>query len=147
MRLIDIAYGLFVMLTMLAVINPAGGQDEETLSTLAEVTDVIPESARLRMNPVPPSDESLEHGLFLFSGQCVMCHGASGDGSGDLALRLSIKMPDFTHVKKSSERTDGELFYILTEGHGKMRGDGERFPEEWRWDVINAIREMAGTQR
>ena len=69
-----------------------------------------------------------------------MCHGARGAGDGTLANSLRITIPDFqTH----SKRTDGELFYILTEGHGRMPAEGERLSPEWRWDMINFVRSLS----
>jgi hypothetical protein len=52
-------------------------------------------------------------------------------------------MPDFTDPQKLRGRTDGELFYIITHGHGAMPADGERMAESMRWDMVNAMRSMA----
>jgi len=144
MRQIDIAYGLMVFFTLLAVIAPAEAPEDSSLMDLGEVATLIPEEAKNRVNPVPVSQNSLDHGRYLFSGQCAMCHGAKGDGTGGLARQLEMTMPDFTDPDHLSQRTDGELFYIITEGHGRMPADGERVLEEWRWDLVNAIREIAG---
>ncbi len=101
---------------------------------------VIPDKARKQRNPFEPTPESLARGKRLFSSQCTMCHGSTGAGDGDLAQRFEIPLPDFS---KRSNRTDGELFYILTNGHGKMPAEGERLPAEWRWDMINFVRVLA----
>jgi mono/diheme cytochrome c family protein len=147
MRPIDLAYGLMVFFTMLAVVAPVDGPADDTLMNLGEVVAAIPEEAKVRVNPVPASQNSLDHGRYLFSGHCAMCHGPKGDGNGGLARRLEMTMPDFLDPQQLKQRTDGELFYIITKGHGRMPADGERVLEEWRWDLVNAMREMAGNQK
>jgi mono/diheme cytochrome c family protein len=103
---------------------------------------VIPAEARARPNPVPASVESIEQGRLLFASQCAMCHGHDGAGTGDLATRLGVVMPDFTDPKAFAKRTDGELFYILSHGHGQMPAEG-RLSEAQRWDLINACRALS----
>ena len=52
-------------------------------------------------------------------------------------------MPDFTAPDDTSTRTDGELFHILTNGHGRMQGEGDRLTDRTKWDLINYIRQLA----
>ena len=106
----------------------------------------IPDSAKNLRNPVPRSDDSIANGKLLFSSQCTMCHGAAGDGSGDLVERLGLVMPDFTDPRSASARTDGELFYILKNGHGRMPGQDDRMRESTLWDIVNYIRTLPKTE-
>jgi mono/diheme cytochrome c family protein len=141
---------LSVLLATLVLSGVAAG---ETASDQAsgeqrsqEVPLVIPQEARLRKNPVPASSQAVENGRVLFSSQCVMCHGVRGDGKGDLAGRLTLAMPDFTDPSRQQARTDGDLFYILTQGHGAMPGQRERLPEMWKWELIHYIRSLAAAR-
>jgi len=108
----------------------------------AEVPLVIPAAAKQRTNPVPPTEENLERGVGFYASQCAMCHGARGKGDGDLAVARAIRMPDLTDPAEQNKRTDGELFYILTEGHGRMPAEGDRLPEDYRWSMILAVRAL-----
>ena len=72
-----------------------------------------------------------------------MCHGSRGDGKGELVGRLKLEVPDFTDPETRKKRTDGELFFILTDGHGEMPGEGARLTPEWRWDLVNYIRTLS----
>lgn len=121
--------------------EPATSGEEET-----EVPLVIPEEERARKNPIPASLESVALGGRLFSSQCVMCHGKEGNGKGDLAEEMELRVPDFTDPALQKKRTDGELFYILSEGHGDMPKQGERMRAEQRWHMINYIRTLASTE-
>ena len=114
-------------------------QDKE--APPSRIPPVVPEDARNRENPIPADERSVEYGGMLYSSQCVMCHGKSGAGDGDLVGRLSLQMPDFTDAASIAKRTDGELFYILTEGHGSMP-DKSRFDERTRWDLVNYVRTL-----
>ena len=91
---------------------------------------------------VAPGRESIQRGRNLFSSQCVWCHGPKGDGKGELALADNLPTPDFTAAQQK-KCTDGELFYILTHGHGSMPGQGSRLREKQKWDLINFIRSLA----
>jgi len=132
----------------LAVISVATtapwAQTGKTTEATEEPTDTaaIPETARNRPNPRPATPESVAAGGRTFSSQCTMCHGASGDGSGDLVARLKLEMPDFTDRSQRKARTDGELFYILTHGNGRMRGEGNRLSDDVKWDIVNYVRSL-----
>lgn len=104
---------------------------------------IIPDEEKNRKNPIEATAESLEIGRKLFSSQCVMCHGEKGDGQGDLAQEMKLSVPDFTDPAVQKKRTDGELHFILAQGHGRMPGQGKRLREEQRWHLVNAIRKLA----
>lgn len=103
----------------------------------------IPASERARANPAKPEPRTLSEGQSLFTSQCAMCHGLRGNGKGDLVPRLGLKVPDFTDPKYRAKRTDGELYYIITQGHGQMPGEGDRLQAMRKWYLINYIRTMA----
>jgi mono/diheme cytochrome c family protein len=133
-----------------AMLGPGPAQETkpQTAPAAAETPKllVIPVAEKNRKNPVPSTPESIESGRNLFSSQCAMCHGIKGDGKGDLVERLKLKVPDFTDAEKQKRRTDGELFYILTQGHGEMPGETRLEPRE-KWDMINYIRSLARPEK
>ena len=123
--------------------EPATTAAEDPVKESSKVVLEIPEKDKNRKNPVESTPENTERGLELFSSQCAMCHGPRGAGDGDLVARLQLTMPDFTDPERQKKRTDGEMFYIITQGHGRMPAEGERLPKEWRWCMVHAIRSMA----
>jgi mono/diheme cytochrome c family protein len=135
----------FVLLVVVLFSTVLPGQittaeDTQADVEAAAVPSEIPKDAKQTKNPRPASPESLEHGQLIYGSQCARCHGKSGDGKGRLVDRLKLKVPDFGDPATQSARTDGELFYILTFGHGKMSGQGSRLDEETRWDLVNYVR-------
>jgi mono/diheme cytochrome c family protein len=106
---------------------------------------IPPEDAK-KPNPVKPDAASIADGKHLFSSQCVMCHGKDGDGKGDLAQDMQLKMPDYRDPAALKDRTDGELFYIITNGKGDMPSEGDRLAVNQRWNLINYIRSLASKE-
>lgn len=95
-------------------------------------------------NPVKPTPESIAQGKKIFGYDCASCHGATGDGKTDVAKDL--KVPDLTDPALLKDQTDGELFYILKNGHGNMPKEGDRVKPEQLWDLVNYVRSLAKKQ-
>ena len=135
--------GLLVL--ALAVSTVVIGAPPEQLDRARIPDDLdIPAKASARKNPQTPTPENLAEGKKYFTSQCAMCHGADGKGKGDLAISLEMRVPDFTDANRGSKRTDGDLFYVLTNGHGDMPGEGEdRLSEKVRWNMILFMRSLA----
>jgi mono/diheme cytochrome c family protein len=108
----------------------------------AKVPSKIPAEAKAMKNPQEATEQSIADGKQIYSSQCAMCHGATGDGQGDLATRFGYEIPDFSQSSVQQGRTDGEWFFILTNGHGKMSGEGKRLSETTRWNLVNYIRTL-----
>lgn len=104
----------------------------------------ISEEDKARKNPLPFTDASVERGRKLFATQCAMCHGATGDGKGELAKDMNVALPDFTKSATLQKRTDGELFKILSLGNEAMPPQDKRMSEIHRWQIINFLRAAGG---
>jgi len=104
----------------------------------------IPPEDAAKKNPVKPTPEGLAAAKKLFGYHCAMCHGTQGDGKGDLAADMKLQLKDWRDPKSLEKMTDGELFYIVTNGRGKMTGgEGDRTSEEVRWNLVNYVRSFA----
>ncbi|HKT89946.1 MAG TPA: cytochrome c, partial [Candidatus Sulfotelmatobacter sp.] len=53
---------------------------------------------------------------------------------------MKLTMVDFTNPDTLKSRTDGELFYIIKNGHNDMPAEGPRVKTEEVWDLVNYIR-------
>ncbi len=57
---------------------------------------------------------------------------------------MNLKLNDWRDASTIAKFTDGELFYIITNGRGKMvGGEGDRTKAEMRWNLVNYVREFA----
>ena len=96
-----------------------------------------------RKNPVKPTPENLAEAKKFFGYDCAMCHGASGDGKGDLAPSMGLKMIDWRDTSTVADMSDGEMFDLIVKGKGKMEGEGDRIKEELAWKLVNYVRTLA----
>ena len=103
----------------------------------------IPVEATKQQNPVKPSPESLARAKKWWTMDCEMCHGKAGDGKGDTAKDMKLNMLDFTNPDTLKSRTDGELFYIIKNGHNDMPAEGPRVKTEEAWDLVNYVRSFS----
>ncbi len=103
----------------------------------------IPVQAAKQANPVKSSPESLARAKKWWTLDCVMCHGANGDGKGSLAADMKLKIADFTDPATLKDRTDGEIFYIIKNGHQDMPPEGDRIKPEENWDLVNYVRSLS----
>jgi mono/diheme cytochrome c family protein len=109
---------------------------EKSASTEPKMT----EGDVAKKNPIAPTAESLAEARKMFGYNCAMCHGKSGDGKGDLAADMKLELRDWRDPASLEKLTDGELFWIISNGKGKMPGNGERDKERMRWNYVNLVR-------
>jgi len=103
----------------------------------------IPVEAAKQPNPVKSTPESLARAKKWWTLDCVMCHGKDGNGKGETAAEMKLKIVDFTDPATLKDRTDGELFYIIKNGHEDMPPEGQRVKPEENWDLVNYVRSLA----
>src|SRR5579871_2091989 len=88
----------------------------------------IPPEEAAKKNPfTPPTPEGIAAAKKLYGYHCAMCHGKEGDGKGELADQMKLDLKDWRDPNSLAKTTDGELFYVITNGRGKMEGgEGDR---------------------
>lgn len=72
---------------------------------------------------------------------------ASGGGKGDIAKDMKLNMADFTNASALKDCTDGEIYYMIKNGHNDMPGEGPRIKTEEDWDLVNSVRLLPKSQR
>jgi mono/diheme cytochrome c family protein len=105
--------------------------------------ETIPAEAAKQANPVKSSPESLARAKKWWNVDCAMCHGKDGNGKTDMAADMKLTLADFTDPNSLKDRTDGELFYIIKNGHQQMPPEGNRVKLEENWDLVNYVRSLA----
>jgi mono/diheme cytochrome c family protein len=98
------------------------------------------------VNPVAADGVSIERGRTLFTINCIMCHGATGEGNGQIAAFLANKPANLTSIITQS-KSDGALFLTITNGvDGRMPPMVENLTVRDRWDLVNYIRTLEASQ-
>jgi mono/diheme cytochrome c family protein len=101
----------------------------------------LPADAATLTNPVTPTSESQAHAKSLYGMDCAICHGAKGDGKGELVADMGLKLRDFTSAEGLKDLTDGQLFYIIKDGKGKMPSEGPRTKSDAEiWNLVILVR-------
>jgi len=127
-----------IVLVLMLCIFPAAAQDNPAPPKAA-----IPAEAVHQANPVKPTAESLAQGKKYYGYDCAMCHGANGDGKGEVAVEEKLKLTNFTDPATLQGKTDGELFWIIKNGHDHMPPEGDRLKSPELWNLVNYIRSLS----
>ena len=134
--------GLFFSAVLLIAAGVTFAQQNDKPKEAQEggsVSSRIPPEAAAKTNPVKPTPEGLTQARKLYGFHCAMCHG-----KGDLGVQMNLGLKDWRDPNTISKFTDGELFYIITNGRGKMEGgEGDRTKEEVRWNMVNLVHSFA----
>ncbi|HMD39954.1 MAG TPA: cytochrome c [Candidatus Acidoferrum sp.] len=115
-------------------------QDKPKDSESAATEFKIPQEDINKANPVKPTPEGLAAARKVYGYDCSMCHGEKGNGKGDVVDSMKLTMHGWNDPASLAGKTDGEIFYIITKGKGKMMGEGDRMPETMRWNLVNLVR-------
>jgi mono/diheme cytochrome c family protein len=96
-----------------------------------------------KKNPFAGNPEALARGMGEYREMCVMCHGAPGVDASAIGDGLNPPAPDLT-LPKVQARTDGELFWIVSNGIRMtgMPGFGPTHKEETIWKVVAFVRHL-----
>jgi mono/diheme cytochrome c family protein len=133
--------GVVVVLSLgMARAKPSATQEKPKDSQATADEYKIPQGDIDKKNPVKTTPEGLAAARKIYGYDCAMCHGPKGDGKGDIVDSMKLTMHDWREPASLEGKTDGELFYIITKGKGKMMGEGDRVSETVRWNIVNLVR-------
>ena len=107
------------------------------------------QTAGVTSNPMPRTQEVLEHAAELFRVNCSMCHGPQGRGDGPVAPFLAAGGVSPANLPTATEdRSDGEIFWLMS--NGGTRGQAGLpvimptfrllLDEEDRWSLVQYVR-------
>lgn len=104
----------------------------------------VPIAAQNILNPVPMNADTLAAGDTIYSKECTSCHGSDGLGNGteqrvDYSLQSILLIPT---QPNGQPLTDGELYWKITHGVGKMPSFAGILTDRERWLMVNHIRNL-----
>jgi mono/diheme cytochrome c family protein len=109
----------------------------------APAQPAMPADAKTLVNPVKSTPESQAHIKKVYGYECAMCHGATGNGKGDVVADLKLTLKDYTDPAALKDLTDGEIFYIIKNGKGQMTGEGDRMKTDDIWNMVILVRSFS----
>lgn len=106
----------------------------------------IPQEDVDRKNPVESNAASIAEGMKAYGDtDCALCHGKDGGGKGVEAKDISMNLHDWRKPGSLDKFTDGELYYLIAKGKGRMpKYEGRETPEQI-WQMVNYIRSLQGS--
>ena len=137
-----IAVRVVSLLVLLCCAVSARQEQKAPAAGTAAEYKIPPEASKLT-NPVKATPAALAAGKKSYGFDCAMCHGKDGDGKGDLAEDMKLKLLDYGDPASLKEMTDGDLFYIIKNGKGDMTGEGDRSKPDEIWDLVIYVRSLA----
>ncbi|HEV2577194.1 MAG TPA: c-type cytochrome [Acidobacteriaceae bacterium] len=127
-------------LTLLLLL-PATTLHQQTADAPKPADAPIPAADAAKVNPVKATPVSLAKARKMYGYDCAMCHGANGNGKGDVGAGMNLK--DYTDPAALRDLTDGQLFYIIQNGRGQMSGEAGRQNEQEIWNMVILVRSFA----
>ncbi len=88
------------------------------------------------------SQESLEKAKKLYTYDCAMCHGETGDGKGDLSADYAGKIKDLTDPATLKDMTDDQIYTLIKDGHDDMPPEGKRAKDDDLHSLVRYVRTL-----
>jgi len=93
-------------------------------------------------NPLPVTGALLARGQQRFTINCSPCHGQLADGNGITKKIGAMQVVANLHDKRIVEMTDGEIFYVITNGRNNMGAYGPNVTVSDRWAIVAYLRAL-----
>jgi hypothetical protein len=104
--------------------------------------DGDPNGAYLTTIPIQVTPELLARGAERYRIYCAVCHGANGNGRGQVGLLLNPRPPSF-YDQRLLDMPDGQYYETIVNGKGAMYPYGYRIQNiSDRWAIVAHIREL-----
>ncbi len=87
------------------------------------------------------STDVIERGTIVFATFCSPCHGAGGNGDGNVAQR-GFPPPPSLFLENAMKIKDGQMFHIISFGKNAMPNFSSQISRDDRWKAIAYIRSL-----
>lgn len=98
------------------------------------------ELAALIKNPLASTEEVLKEGKVLYTRYCIHCHGEKGMGDG--LVGIAYKGVTAYNSRAVKNRSEGEIFHVITHGKGRMWAHGSQVSIENRWKIVKYVQTL-----
>ncbi|MCH7909542.1 MAG: cytochrome c [Candidatus Hydrogenedentes bacterium] len=95
----------------------------------------------LATNPLEATESLVARGANRYAIYCALCHTASGDGQGILYKRGGVPTTNLLD-ERIRTMSDGELFYVITNGLGLMPSYAYPLSVDDRWSIVAYVRQL-----
>ena len=98
------------------------------------------ELAALIKNPLATTEEVLKEGKVLYTRYCIHCHGEKGMGDG--LVGIAYKGVIAFNSRAVKNKSEGNIFHVITHGKGRMWAHGSQVSIENRWKIVKYVQTL-----
>lgn len=98
---------------------------------------VVPPAEKVKSSPFAFNTSTAKEGKTIYDMSCLSCHGTPGQGN---FLKGLTPPPADLGTAVVQNKTDGEIFYNISEGNTIMPKFKTTLPEKDRWKLVAYIR-------
>ncbi len=99
-------------------------------------------AATTLINEIESTPENIQRGKRMYGIYCMQCHGEKGDGQGSLYVNKKYTYPPASLLsEKMMPASQGDIYHVITVGHGIMAEHGSMIKSEDRWKIAMYIKE------
>ena len=98
------------------------------------------ELAALIKNPLASTEEVLKEGKVLYTRYCIHCHGEKGMGDG--LVGIAYKGVTAFNSRAVKNKSEGNIFHVITHGKGRMWAHGSQVSIENRWKIVKYVQTL-----
>lgn len=91
-------------------------------------------------NPLEDSEEVLKEGKVLYTRYCIHCHGEKGMGDG--LVGKVYKGVTAYNSRAVIDKSEGEIFHVITHGKGRMWAHGSQISINDRWKIVKYVQTL-----
>ena len=95
--------------------------------------------------PMQVTPELLQRGRERYDIYCAVCHGATGEGNGEIVQR-GFPAPPTYHSERLRNAPIGHFYDVITSGYGVMYSYASRVEPNDRWAIAAYIRALQLSQ-
>lgn len=97
-------------------------------------------AGKVLYNPLEATEDVLAQGELQYNIFCINCHGAQGDGKGNLFTSGKYVIPPASLITPQAQQfPSGEVYHVITAGWGVMGAHGPLIQPEERWKIVHFI--------
>jgi mono/diheme cytochrome c family protein len=94
------------------------------------------------ISPLAKSEAIEAEGKVIYEKMCMHCHGAEGQGDGQLIGTGKFPPPPAYNGGALKDLPEGKMFHSITYGKGLMGAHASQLTKEERWKVIQYIQKL-----
>jgi mono/diheme cytochrome c family protein len=99
------------------------------------------------VNPLAANAKNLADGKKLFTTFCSPCHGANGQGDGEVTKHGFPPPPSYSTGQSSrggamKDLSDGKIYHTITYGVGAMGSYASQVAPEERWKIVMYVHQL-----